>query len=355
MEPSPKGATARVEPGARTNPPNGAPDEAAAGAPHGRGGDAGAAGEAEGVPPWRRYGGPVEPEALRVVKVLEGLSDEDLAWLAAQTREVVREPGELLFAAGDPPDALLLVLEGTVHARRDALGPDAPVFVIAAGEVTGMLPFSRMTRVNGTGRAVTHVRAARIGVELFPEMLRRIPVLEQRFVGALADRVREATRLEEQREKLVALGKLSAGLAHELNNPATAVSRSAAELRQRLAALERLTAALTTAGVGTAAASAMGALRHAGASPGAGGALGALERGEREDRVAAYLEGLGVSKPWLCAPTFVDAGLDVPALEEAMASVPPAAPRQARRPWPAGEPARPARRPRRSARRATAG
>jgi signal transduction histidine kinase len=287
---------------------------AGTGTPNGAGGT--------GAPRERRWGGPVPADALHVVKVLDGLSDDDLAWLAERTQEVVLAPGEALFAVGDPPDSLFLVLEGTLHARRDALGPDAPVFVISAGDVTGLLPFSRMKEVTGTGRAVTRVRAARIAAELFPEILRRVPVLEQRFVGALTDRVREGTRIEEQREKLVALGKLSAGLAHELNNPAAAVRRGAAELRKRLGALERLTAGLTAAGVGTAAATAMGALRQAGASPHAGSALAALERGDREDRVTEYLDGLGVKQPWLCAPTFVDAGLDVPALETAMATVP---------------------------------
>ena len=286
----------------------------------------GAGGSVPGSPPpWRRWGGPVEPAALRVVKVFQGLTDDELAWLAERTQELVLEPGGVLFASGDPVDSLLLVLEGTVHGRRDALGPDAPIFVIQAGDATGMLPFSRMKQVVGTGRAVTRVRVARIATELFPEILRRIPALEPQFVGALTDRVREVTRLEEQREKLVALGKLSAGLAHELNNPSAAVRRGAAELRQRLGALERLTAALTAAGVGTAAASALGSLRQASAAPGAGGAVAALERSEREDRVVEYLDALGISKPWLCAPTFADAGLDVPALERAMVGVPDAA------------------------------
>jgi signal transduction histidine kinase len=297
---------------------------AGAGTPNGAGGP--------GAPRERRWGGPVPAQALHVVKVLGGLSDDDLAWLAERTQEVVLAPGEALFAVGDPPDSLFLVLEGTVHARRDALGPDAPVFVISAGDVTGLLPFSRMKEVTGTGRAVTRVRAARFAEEpadifavprdQLPEMIRECGALTSILVHTMIDRARAFTSADLHDEKMLSLGKLSAGLAHELNNPAAAVRRGAAELRKRLGALERLTAGLTAAGVGTAAATAMGALRQAGASPHAGSALGALERGDREDRVTEYLDGLGVKQPWLCAPTFVDAGLDVPALETAMATVP---------------------------------
>src|SRR6202030_138355 len=110
--------------------------------------------------------------------------------------------------------------------------------------VGGMLPFSRMTTFGVTGRALKRSRILWFPAALFPEMLRRIPELEPRLVALLTDRVREWTRMDQQREKLAALGKLSAGLAHELNNPAAAVQRSASELRDRMVALRSLVARL---------------------------------------------------------------------------------------------------------------
>ena len=126
---------------------------------------------------------------------------------------------------------MVIYLEGETDGRRESAGPDAPVYTARAGMVTGMLPFSRMTHYTITARAVSHLRVARIAKSLFPEMLNRIPALGPRLVGILSDRIREVTKLDQAREKLASLGKLSAGLAHELNNPAAAAARAANTLR----------------------------------------------------------------------------------------------------------------------------
>ena len=88
--------------------------------------------------------------------------------------------------------------------------------------MTGLLPFSRMTRFSLTARATLPLRLLRVHKDHFSEMLQRIPELLPRLVGVMVDRSREYSRAEQQRDKLSALGKLSAGLAHELNNPAAA-------------------------------------------------------------------------------------------------------------------------------------
>src|SRR5439155_21278808 len=96
----------------------------------------------------------------------------------------------------------------------------------------GMLPFSRLTIFHVVSRAFGPTRIARFHKDHFPEMMQRIPQLTPRLVGVLADRIREVSRADQQREKLTALGKLSAGLAHEMNNPASAARRAAEGLRQ---------------------------------------------------------------------------------------------------------------------------
>ena len=104
------------------------------------------------------------------------------------------------------------------------------LFIGRAGSMTGKLPFSRMKNYGGEGFSVGPVWSIDIPDTLFPDMLAAIPSMGQRCVSVLLDRVREVTRIEQQSEKLSALGKLAANLAHELNNPASAAQRSAASL-----------------------------------------------------------------------------------------------------------------------------
>ena len=165
------------------------------------------------------------------------LPDDQLQWFADNAEDRRFAPGDVLFRKGDKPEAMVVYLEGEVHAYWDESDHDI-VYIMRAGErsteVSGMLPFSRMTELQVTGRAVTDVRLLRFPVSLFPEMMQRMPVLVQRLVGIMSDRVRESTTLDQQQDKLMALGKLSAGLAHELNNPAAGATRAANDLIETL-------------------------------------------------------------------------------------------------------------------------
>jgi len=100
--------------------------------------------------------------------------------------------------------------------------------------VTGVLPFSRMKQFTVSGRAVTDGRVLKFPASLFSELVQKMPELTTRLVAVMSDRIREATRFEQQRDRLASLGKLSAGLAHELNNPASAAKRASSQLRDIL-------------------------------------------------------------------------------------------------------------------------
>jgi signal transduction histidine kinase len=180
---------------------------------------------------------PVEEIAAAIDRVgpLHGLPLEDRLWLARHGEEVIAEPGNVLFEEGTTADRMMLILKGEIHVRRQHSGPMA-LFIGRAGQMTGLLPFSRMKSYGGQGFAITRVWAILIHKSLFPEMLEAIPSMGQRVVSTLLDRVREVTRIEQQAEKLSALNKLAANLAHELNNPASAAQRAASSLVTELRA-----------------------------------------------------------------------------------------------------------------------
>jgi signal transduction histidine kinase len=171
--------------------------------------------------------------ALKKVAQLNGLEESEFEWLATHGTEVFAESGATIFREGDPATKMTILLQGEIYVRREHGGP-AALFIGRSGQITGLLPFSRMKAYGGLG----YTSAATWGLEfdrsLFPEMLKAIPVLAERSVGILLDRVREVTRIEQQSEKLNALGKLAGNLAHELNNPASAAQRSAAGILEEL-------------------------------------------------------------------------------------------------------------------------
>ena len=174
-------------------------------------------------------------EAIERVGPLQGLSFEDRLWLAKHGEELVAESGDVLFEENAPADRMILILKGEIHVQRQHTGPMA-LFIGRTGQMTGLLPFSRMKTFGGQGVAISKVWALLIHKSDFPAMLEAIPGMAQRVVSTLLDRVREVTRIEQQAEKLTALGKLAGNLAHELNNPASAAQRAASGLITELRA-----------------------------------------------------------------------------------------------------------------------
>lgn len=171
-------------------------------------------------------------ELLRVPAFAE-LPEDQVEWFLSQAQELNIKPGETYIKEGAPADAMFVLLEGQLHARGQ-LGGQSVVFTFDAGQVGGRLPFSRMKQFTFSARAAVQSRALRFPAERFPELVQRMPELASRLVGLMSDRIREATRIEQQQERLASLGKLSAGLAHELNNPASAAKRATSQLRDTL-------------------------------------------------------------------------------------------------------------------------
>ena len=251
---------------------------------------------------------PMPREELRSIPLFEGVPDEQLDWFAERSWVVEYREGEVVACPGDPAGEMWLLLDGEVHAYpAKGLPDEGSVYVWPRGEVSGMLPFSRMTRIPRLVRAAVPTRVAFFPATLFPEMLDRMPELEPRLVAILSDRIRQTTRAELQGDRLRSLGRLFAGLAHELNNPATAALRAAGALRDATAELGARTASLGPL-VGEEVMRRVAQLCRT-LDPQRADGLSTLERGDREEEITAWLDANGVEESWRLAPTFVSGGL----------------------------------------------
>src|SRR5580693_3707592 len=176
----------------------------------------------------------VEKSDLRRVPAFADLPDDQLDWFLGNSQELNVAVGDTYIRQGDPADWMCVILEGQFQWRGD-LGGDTVTYPAKAGDVTGILPFSRMKRYSVSFRVLAGGRILIFPSSKFPELVQKMPELTARLVGFLSDRVRETTRVEQQRDRLASLGKLSAGLAHELNNPASAAKRATSQLGDMLA------------------------------------------------------------------------------------------------------------------------
>ncbi len=260
---------------------------------------------------------------LRVIEVFSDLTDVQLGWLADHAEIVELEAGEAFRHEGDPADVMLAVLDGEVRARQERGDSDGRLFVRRTGQVGAMLPNSRLTHFPVTIRAAKRTTLACFDATTFPGMREVVPLLDGRLAAAMIDRAKENSQFEQHREHLAGLGKLAAGLAHELNNPMAAIQRAADELGRATSALERLSRDLLVDAVGAPAWARFEASTR----------VDPTLRAELEDRfalsdaeeeVAAALERLGVRDGWRLAADLVASGARGPELEAALAGLTPA-------------------------------
>jgi signal transduction histidine kinase len=255
-------------------------------------------------------------EAIERIVPLHGLPLEDRLWLARNGQEVVAQPGDILYEEGTPADRMILILKGEIHVRRRSGGP-MELFIGRAGQMTGYLPFSRMKVSGGQGFAVSPVWGLLIHKSLFPEMLQAIPSMAQRVVSTLLDRVREVTRIEQQAEKLSALGKLAGNLAHELNNPASAAQRAAGSLVSELRSNRQNRFKLVNL--------CLSKQQIDGVEAWEGNIFTRAPRSDvqtatsliaREEAIRTWLTALGAEKPWDIAPQLAEQEVSIADLDE---------------------------------------
>ncbi len=260
-------------------------------------------------------------EALRPLAIFQGLSDEELDWFCARGERVDLPEGARMFERGQRATALWVVVEGVVRGFEEIGGEWLLVATTEAGEVTGMLPFSRMTHYPRHTVAAEPSVVLRLDTSHFPEMPDASHEVMRRLVAQMSDRVRRDARLEQQADKMMALGRLSAGLAHEINNPAAAIRRASARLAEHRAGLPTLVLALAGHRLGTEAREKLGRIRS-GAGAYEMSPASELERSEQEEELSGWLEDNGVDRAWEVAATLVESGVTVDDLTELAGMVP---------------------------------
>src|ERR1700688_2387347 len=241
----------------------------------------------------------VEKSELLRVPAFADLPDDQLAWFLSHAQELHLKAGETYLHAGDPANAMFVILEGQLEIRGE-IGGETVAFTIDAGNVTGALPFSRMKQFTVGGRAVVESRLLKFPAALFPELVQKMPELAKRLVGLMSDRIRETTRMEQQRDRLAGLGKLSAGLAHELNNPASAATRATSQLRDLLKRIRDASHELGRRDLTAAQKTEIEKL-EASLTQGDGPPLDALAASDLEDQLDSLLRSHGQNDLWQMA------------------------------------------------------
>jgi signal transduction histidine kinase len=176
----------------------------------------------------------VTPELLQSFEALKEVSLEQLKWLIDNSEQRILPEGEYLFQPGQPINATNIFINGRVTMYMVQNNETREIAIFEAQTISGYLPFSRAKSAPGFAKAAEDTQLLSFPAAKMPEMIANHFELTQALVHVMASRIRDFTALQQQSEKMMALGKLSAGLAHELNNPASAIVRGAASLKQHL-------------------------------------------------------------------------------------------------------------------------
>ena len=176
----------------------------------------------------------IQVEDLQANPVLSPVPEDQLQWLINESRHYVLEEGQFLSNTGDPVSGTHFIMSGRIELYRLQNNQKLVVAELTRNSITGILPFSRAKVAVANLQCIETTQLMTFPIEKLRDMIRSHFELTQVLVHVMTSRVKEFTELEQQNEKMMAMGKLSAGLAHELNNPAAAIVRGSASLKKHL-------------------------------------------------------------------------------------------------------------------------
>lgn len=252
-------------------------------------------------------------------KTLGKAPREELAWLAEHGKPERLEAGEVLSHKGMPVTGLYVIFSGHVVLSVDRGSGPQKIIDWRGGEVSGVLPYSRLTSPPGDAVAMEATEFLTLPKEELRALTHACHEITSLLVHTMLDRARLFTSSDLQNEKMISLGKLSAGLAHELNNPASAIERNARLLDARLNAAEVATHALCAARLSDAQLAEVDAIRSACMAKAAAGVRSPIEQAEREQAIADWLADHGLDEE--AAEALADTPVTFEALDRLAAAV----------------------------------
>ncbi|MFZ4660710.1 MAG: ATP-binding protein [Caldilineaceae bacterium] len=264
---------------------------------------------------------------IQTLPIFVDVTDDEMTWLIANSSEVTVPKGDYFFREGEAARHFYIVIEGELQVTRTLNGEQIVLGTTPRGIIGGELWLLRGTPIEASAQAIVPTRLMVFEFRSFLGIFANCPSVGVHILRVAAERMSNFATLVKQQEKMAALGKLSAGLAHELNNPAAAARRSASTLRGALAAWQSHTFAIAGLGLTADQVNQLLAFLHllqsraATLSP-----LSPLEQSDREMVMEDWLNEQAVNNAWEIAPIYVTAGVTIDELQPLVAMMPTAKP-----------------------------
>jgi signal transduction histidine kinase len=250
-------------------------------------------------------------QILRQVSLFAQLNDRDLHWLAEHGSDLWLEPGKKFPQEGQRADYFYVLLEGKLRITKTFGGHEMYLATYEPGTPFGEVPLFTNKPYLASACALQSSHLFRLNKDAFWEMLTNLPSITRNLLNIMGQRMQVLESTSQQHEKLVALGTLAAGLAHEMNNPAAAGCRAAEQLEETLERLSLFALKLSQQPMTQ---EQMGYIvnlqHHTSKLATAGIDIDSLTQSDRENEVADWLETHSVDDGWKITPTLVQAGLD---------------------------------------------
>ncbi len=245
-------------------------------------------------------------QSLAQVPAFESVPESQIEWLAEHGTIEIYSDGDKVFAQGSTIDRFQIVLQGSISVHLNQSNGRRYLWNYEPNDILGRLPYSRMKASAADGQAIGELILFSLHRDLFHDLICECHDITEVLVHTMTDRVRDFTKAQQQNDKMMALGKLSAGLAHELNNPSAAVVRSAQELKKHLSNtpenFKRVIKIETTDEV----VNQVNELVYAKIGSYGSTSRSLMEKTALEDELTNWLENIGLENPYEWTETFAD-------------------------------------------------